>query len=144
MTQAILNRMAILLFKLSIISSHYTIPTHCPPYYKSRIHSAHIHPLEMSLHNRPMHHYWLGTLPAKCCTYVDLLVLVRPPMDTSQWWITYNQFNAYEANGLYGQRIHIAPLAEMVIVQFSAYPGHSDETATLFSHAFEAIANHLI
>ncbi|WP_418037720.1 serine hydrolase domain-containing protein [Paenibacillus xylanilyticus] len=62
----------------------------------------------------------------------------------NQWWITHNRFNAYEANGLYGQRIHIAPLAEMVIVQFSAYPGHSDETAALFSHAFEAIANHLI
>ncbi|MGG4483977.1 hypothetical protein [Paenibacillus illinoisensis] len=62
----------------------------------------------------------------------------------NQWWITHNRFNAYEANGLYGQRIHIAPLAEMVIVQFSAYPGHSDEKAKVFSHAFEAIANHLI
>ncbi|WP_413408509.1 serine hydrolase domain-containing protein [Paenibacillus amylolyticus] len=61
----------------------------------------------------------------------------------NQWWITHNRFKAYEANGLYGQRIHIAPLAEMVIVQFSSYPGHSDETARLFSHGFEAIANHL-
>ncbi|MFK0524153.1 hypothetical protein ACINKY_18330 [Paenibacillus illinoisensis] len=73
------------------------------------------------------------------------IAIARPGYSyRNQWWITHNRFNAYEANGLYGQRIHIAPLAEMVIVQFSAYPGHSDETAALFSHAFEAIANHLI
>ncbi|MFC4102386.1 serine hydrolase domain-containing protein [Paenibacillus xanthanilyticus] len=62
----------------------------------------------------------------------------------NQWWITNNRFGSYEANGLYGQRIHIAPRAEMVIVQFSTHPGHSDETARLFARAFEAIANHLI
>jgi CubicO group peptidase (beta-lactamase class C family) len=61
----------------------------------------------------------------------------------NQWWHTHNRFGAFEANGLYGQRIHIAPLAEMVIVQFSTYPDHSDATSKLFTNAFEAIADFL-
>ncbi|MGM0900523.1 MAG: serine hydrolase domain-containing protein [Bacillota bacterium] len=61
----------------------------------------------------------------------------------NQWWHTHNRFGAIEANGLYGQRIHIAPLAEMVIVQLSTYPGHSDETSKLLTNAFEAIADFL-
>jgi CubicO group peptidase (beta-lactamase class C family) len=61
----------------------------------------------------------------------------------NQWWHTHNRFGAFEANGLYGQRIHIAPLAEMVIVQLSTYPGHSDETSKLLTNAFEAIADFL-
>ena len=61
----------------------------------------------------------------------------------NQWWITHNRFGSFEANGLYGQRIHIAPEAEMTAVQFSTYPGHSDETSRLFANVFEAIADYL-
>lgn len=61
----------------------------------------------------------------------------------NQWWHTHNKFDAFEANGLHGQRIHIAPLAEMVIVQLSTDAGHSDEKSQLFNRVFETIASFL-
>ncbi|WP_223588354.1 serine hydrolase domain-containing protein [Neobacillus bataviensis] len=61
----------------------------------------------------------------------------------NQWWITHNRFESFEANGLYGQRVHIAPQAEMVAVQFSTHPGHSNETSKLFANVFEAVAEYL-
>lgn len=60
-----------------------------------------------------------------------------------QWWITHNRLGAIEANGLYGQRVYIAPEAEMVIVQFSSHPGHSDETAASFAAISEKLADQL-
>ncbi|WP_413990677.1 serine hydrolase domain-containing protein [Labrys okinawensis] len=40
----------------------------------------------------------------------------------SMWWITHNELGAIEARGLYGQRIHIAPKADMVVARFASHP----------------------
>ncbi|RWA95931.1 MAG: class C beta-lactamase-related serine hydrolase [Mesorhizobium sp.] len=40
----------------------------------------------------------------------------------SQWWVPHNELGAIEARGLYGQRIYVAPEAEMVIARFASHP----------------------
>ncbi|TIP69275.1 MAG: serine hydrolase [Mesorhizobium sp.] len=40
----------------------------------------------------------------------------------AKWWVSHNEFDAIEAQGIHGQRIYIAPRAEMVIAQFSSHP----------------------
>lgn len=40
----------------------------------------------------------------------------------SMWWVTHNALDAFEARGIHGQRIHIAPKAEMVVVRFGSHP----------------------
>ncbi|WP_407185329.1 serine hydrolase domain-containing protein [Bradyrhizobium centrosematis] len=40
----------------------------------------------------------------------------------SQWWVPHNELGAIEARGLYGQRIYVAPKAEMVIARFASHP----------------------
>lgn len=40
----------------------------------------------------------------------------------SQWWVTHNELGAIEARGVYGQRLYVAPNAEMVIARFSSHP----------------------
>lgn len=40
----------------------------------------------------------------------------------SMWWVTHNELDAFEARGIHGQRIHIAPKAEMVAVRLGSHP----------------------
>lgn len=40
----------------------------------------------------------------------------------SQWWVTHNELGAIEARGIHGQRLYIAPGAEMVIARFGSQP----------------------
>lgn len=40
----------------------------------------------------------------------------------SQWWVTHNELDAIEARGIHGQRLYIAPKAEMVIARFASHP----------------------
>lgn len=40
----------------------------------------------------------------------------------SQWWLTHNEVDGFEARGLKGQRLHIAPKAEMVVARFASHP----------------------
>ncbi len=40
----------------------------------------------------------------------------------NMWWNTHNAQGAYEARGIHGQRIHVAPQAEMVIARFGSHP----------------------
>ncbi|MGY4198898.1 serine hydrolase domain-containing protein [Bradyrhizobium sp. USDA 4520] len=40
----------------------------------------------------------------------------------SQWWMTHNELDAIEARGIHGQRLYIAPKAEMVIARFCSHP----------------------
>lgn len=40
----------------------------------------------------------------------------------SQWWVTHNELGAFEARGVQGQRLYIAPKAEMVIARFASHP----------------------
>ncbi|PBC04111.1 serine hydrolase [Mesorhizobium sp. WSM3860] len=40
----------------------------------------------------------------------------------SQWWVTHDEFGAIEARGIHGQRLYIAPDAEMVVARFASHP----------------------
>ncbi|MGY3033978.1 CubicO group peptidase (beta-lactamase class C family) [Bradyrhizobium sp. USDA 4354] len=40
----------------------------------------------------------------------------------SQWWVTHNELGAFEARGMHGQRLYVAPKAEMVIARFASHP----------------------
>lgn len=51
----------------------------------------------------------------------------------SQWWVTNNELGAFEARGIHGQRLYVAPKAEMVVARFSSHPiasGASDPITT--------------
>jgi CubicO group peptidase (beta-lactamase class C family) len=38
------------------------------------------------------------------------------------WWVTHNEHHAFEARGIHGQRLYIAPAAEMVVARFASHP----------------------
>lgn len=40
----------------------------------------------------------------------------------NMWWVTHNEFGAFEARGIHGQRLYVAPKAEMVIARFASHP----------------------
>lgn len=40
----------------------------------------------------------------------------------SMWWITHDELDAFEARGIHGQRLYIAPRAEMVVARFASHP----------------------
>jgi CubicO group peptidase (beta-lactamase class C family) len=40
----------------------------------------------------------------------------------NMWWVTHNEHGAFEGRGIHGQRLYIAPLAEMVVARFASHP----------------------
>jgi hypothetical protein len=40
----------------------------------------------------------------------------------NQWWITHNALGAFEGKGIHGQRLYIAPAAELVIARLASHP----------------------
>lgn len=40
----------------------------------------------------------------------------------SMWWVTHNEFDAFEGRGIHGQRLYVAPKAEMVVARFASHP----------------------
>jgi CubicO group peptidase (beta-lactamase class C family) len=40
----------------------------------------------------------------------------------SMWWVTHNELGAYEGRGIHGQRLYVAPRAEMVVAKFGSHP----------------------
>ncbi|MET4328686.1 CubicO group peptidase (beta-lactamase class C family) [Bradyrhizobium sp. i1.15.2] len=40
----------------------------------------------------------------------------------SQWWVTHDELGAFQASGIHGQRVYIAPKAEMVVARFASHP----------------------
>ena len=40
----------------------------------------------------------------------------------SMWWVTHNELDAFEARGIHGQRIYVAPKAKMVVARFCSHP----------------------
>jgi CubicO group peptidase (beta-lactamase class C family) len=40
----------------------------------------------------------------------------------NMWWITHNEHGAFEARGIHGQRLYIAPAAQMVVARFASHP----------------------
>jgi CubicO group peptidase (beta-lactamase class C family) len=62
----------------------------------------------------------------------------------SMWWVTHDRGGAFSARGVHGQRIHIDPAAQMVIVRYASHPianNAANDPTTL--PAFEALARHL-
>jgi hypothetical protein len=48
--------------------------------------------------------------------------LLRGYSYRNMWWITHNEHGAFEARGIFGQRLYVAPGAEMVVARFSSHP----------------------
>lgn len=40
----------------------------------------------------------------------------------SQWWVSHNELDVFEARGYQGQKLSIAPKAEMVVARFASHP----------------------
>lgn len=40
----------------------------------------------------------------------------------NMWWVSHNELGAVEARGIHGQRLYIAPKAEMVVARFASHP----------------------
>jgi CubicO group peptidase (beta-lactamase class C family) len=40
----------------------------------------------------------------------------------NMWWVTHNEHDAFEARGIHGQRLYIAPSADMVVARFASHP----------------------
>ena len=38
------------------------------------------------------------------------------------WWVTHDEHGAFEARGIYGQRLYVAPGAQMVVARFASHP----------------------
>ena len=63
----------------------------------------------------------------------------------NMWWNTHNEHGAYEARGIHGQRIYVAPKAEMVIARFGSHPiASSAANDPITLHAFLALGRMLM
>jgi CubicO group peptidase (beta-lactamase class C family) len=40
----------------------------------------------------------------------------------SMWWVSHNELDAFEARGIHGQRLYVAPMAELVVARFGSHP----------------------
>ncbi len=40
----------------------------------------------------------------------------------NQWWVTHNPAGAFEGRGIHGQRLYVAPKAELVIARLASHP----------------------
>jgi CubicO group peptidase (beta-lactamase class C family) len=63
----------------------------------------------------------------------------------NMWWVTHNALEAFEGRGIHGQRLYIAPRAEIVIARFCSHPiatSTANDTVTL--PAFAALCQMLL
>ena len=57
------------------------------------------------------------------------------------WWVSHNQYDAFEARGIHGQRLYVAPGAELVIARFGSHPiASSAANDPITMPAFAALA----
>ena len=40
----------------------------------------------------------------------------------NMWWVSHNALGAFEARGIHGQRLYVAPKAELVVARFASHP----------------------
>ena len=40
----------------------------------------------------------------------------------NMWWVTHNTLGAFEGRGIHGQRLYVAPGADMVVARFASHP----------------------
>jgi hypothetical protein len=60
----------------------------------------------------------------------------------SMWYTTHNELGAFEARGIHGQRLYIAPRAEMVVARLASHPLAAANGVDLISpRMFAAIAD---
>jgi CubicO group peptidase (beta-lactamase class C family) len=62
----------------------------------------------------------------------------------NMWWVSHNSMDMFEARGIHGQRLYIAPRAELVIARFASHPiatSMANDPITL--PAFAAVAQWL-
>ena len=62
----------------------------------------------------------------------------------SMWWVSHNEFVVFEGRGIHGQRLYIAPRAQLVIARFASHPtaaNSANDPITL--PAFLALAKQL-
>lgn len=63
----------------------------------------------------------------------------------NKWWISHNPHRVIDARGIYGQRLYIDPVAEMVIAKFSSHPVAANiNLLPITDSGFEAVARHLM
>lgn len=62
----------------------------------------------------------------------------------NMWWVSHNAMDMFEARGIHGQRLYIAPRAELVIARFASHPiASSAANDPITMPAFAAVANWL-
>lgn len=64
-----------------------------------------------------VHDVQKGVDPAKCPAMPQPGYSYR-----SMWWVTHNELGAFEGRGIHGQRLYVAPKAEMVVARFASHP----------------------
>jgi CubicO group peptidase (beta-lactamase class C family) len=63
----------------------------------------------------------------------------------NMWWVAHNSLGVFEARGIHGQRLYVAPGAEVVIARFASHPvatSAANDPVTL--PAFEALCRLLM
>jgi CubicO group peptidase (beta-lactamase class C family) len=63
----------------------------------------------------------------------------------NMWWVSHNPLGVFEARGIHGQRLYVAPRAEMVVARFCSHPiaaSAANDVVTL--PAFSALCHHLM
>ena len=67
--------------------------------------------------------------------------LLRGYSYRDMWWVSHNQYDAFEARGIHGQRLYVAPRAELVIARFASHPiASSAANDPITMPAFAALA----
>ena len=62
----------------------------------------------------------------------------------NMWWVSHNAMDMFEARGIHGQRLYIAPRAELVIARFASHPiASSAANDPITMPAFASVANWL-
>ncbi len=63
----------------------------------------------------------------------------------SMWWVANDAFGTFEGRGIFGQRLYVAPKAEIVIARFASHPvGSSAANDPITLPAFRALATQLM
>jgi CubicO group peptidase (beta-lactamase class C family) len=71
--------------------------------------------------------------------------LLRGYSYRDMWWVTHNALGAFEARGIHGQRLYVAPAAELVIARFASHPiASSAANDPITMPAFAALAQLLM
>lgn len=71
--------------------------------------------------------------------------LLRGYSYRNMWWVSHNPLGVFEGRGIHGQRLYIAPKAELVIARFCSHPiaaSAANDPITL--PAFAALSHHLM